>query len=39
MNILKGPNIIFLEGNKEGDGERAVIGEEWGYANGCGCEG
>lgn len=31
MNILRGPNINFLEGNKEGDGgKRAVIGEEWG---------
>lgn len=39
MNILRGPNIHFLEGNKEGDGERAVIGEEWGEANGCGSEG
>lgn len=29
MNILRGPNINFLEGNKEGDGEKAVIGEEW----------
>lgn len=26
MNILRGPNINFLEGNKEGDGEWAVIG-------------